>query len=164
MVQVRYYIMAMKSYKKLFFSNLFLLGIFPIATVSLPRSKRTGPFGERENIQQAWENFISTCTKNILSPNPFIFPPSVAPAPPSATSLVPMVFESPRFDVVEEHEIATAQDEAKALFLKQEVLEVEMSRMLFSHNLAKAVEASREVLLAADAAAVPPGELLLIYT
>lgn len=119
---------------------------------TLARSRRVGPLGERENIQHCWDSFIKLATKNVCRPDPLLYPPVVGSAPvcPSATSDEPSVFETPRDEYPIEDEPAEQEDLPVP---KQELLEIEMSRLAFAHHLRIAVDKTREVLLATDTAA-----------
>ena len=67
------------------------------------------------------------------------------------------MFESPRFEILDVDPSPTGSTEDIPLPVpKQELLEVEMTRLVFSHHLSKAIKTARETLAAADAAANPP--------
>lgn len=126
-----------------------------MATVSLSRSRRLGPFGERDNIQQFWESFISTATRNICFPNGLMLAPTACSShkPPSGSSAIPVGFETPRFEVIDD--AAVSSDESPRM-PKQESLEVEMTRMVFTHHLTRAIAAAREALCTSDTPGAQP--------
>ena len=145
----------------------YATGIFPVATVTLPRNRgRYGPYGEKgekEVVQNAWEVFTQTARDRIMSPNLLLYPPisELAQAPPSATSAEPVVFETPRVELVDEGAMddnlsVGVGSQASNLKPKQEALDVEMTRMVFAHLLTNAIKVGRDELTAADATAASP--------
>lgn len=126
-------------------------GTFPVVTVTLPRNRRLGPYGEKENTSTLWSEFVNIATRNICFPNPALLPPdeTSAPLPASASSAIPMVYETPRLIVPDttrdEQELPTSPNQA--------LLEVEMSRLAFSYHLESAISVHRKTL-------PPPDEML----
>ena len=122
-------------------------GVFPAIVATLPRQKKQGPLGEKDNLELAWKQFIGQAKENISNPDKSKLAPDPALiAPPvSGTTAVPPVYQ-PDQDVIEfgqtdgdtteggTHGRSTSRDPSQIL------VEVEMQRLTLCHYLESVVE------------------------
>eukprot|EP01042_Synura_sphagnicola_P028807 gene28807-37157_t len=69
----------------------YCVGVFPAIVATLPRQKKIGPFGERENLEAAWKQIMTTAREAISRPDRSKIAPdeSNLPAPPSGSTAFP---------------------------------------------------------------------------
>ena len=89
----------------------FCQGTFPAVAVTLPRSRKTGPYNETEgDINGMWDKFIAEATKNITDVDPDTVPPvpEAVIAPANGTTAVPPLYNPPPVPPVYEELLGTA--------------------------------------------------------
>eukprot|EP00605_Chrysophyceae_sp_TOSAG23-4_P000636 GSChrysophyteH1.ASY1.ANO1.717.1 assembled CDS len=135
-------------------------GIYPIAVVSLPRYRRTGPYNETEgHINQMWSDFVAEATNTLIAPNESMLPPAEGMEMPPAhgnTSTMPefaMPLPPPQVELMEDS--ASVVSIASNKGPSQQALEVEMTRMTMCHLLEdKVIEVTEELAKTAAAPAI----------
>lgn len=145
-------------------------GTFPAVAVTLPRSRKTGPYGQTEgDLHQLWEDFLAEATANITDIDPASIPPTADAALPPATgtTAVPPVYIPPlppmeaswstgmldggdsmasSFRGPDEASVAgrTSKGEGPNGAPSQIQMEVEMHRMAFCHHIHNQIESMRQ--------------------
>jgi len=124
----------------------FCQGIYPVAVVSLPRYRRTGPYNETDGaINQLWADFVANATNNLMVPEEILLPPievegqEVPPAAGNSNTLPEFsmpVPPPPVYELDESSVISTVSSKGPP----QQALEVEMTRMTFCKLLEAKVQ------------------------
>eukprot|EP01041_Mallomonas_annulata_P003640 gene3640-7257_t len=133
-------------------------GIFPAIVATLPRLKEIGPFGQTDNVEDAWKEINDDARAKLLNPDKAktVPPASTLSVPASGTTAVPPVYlggydesyPDEQDDIL--HPMMTkslsmsmskgAMNRASSKHPSQVTLEVELERLTLCHFLEEKVE------------------------